>query len=212
MISKINKRPFPVIVFIAIIHALYAQPEWDSTIIEKANTARDNRNLKDDEKQVIFYTNLARANGELFATTYLKKYMDSTGMEPTSFTRSLERDLRNIRDLPMLSPEPDLYDVARKHAIESGKSGRRGHQGFKRRFKDLLSKYYAYGENCYYGPDDPLAIVIKLLIDEGIPDLGHRFNMLDPKYNSIGVSIMPHKTYGYNCVMEFGSKISTGRE
>jgi hypothetical protein len=212
MILKNNKRPILVIVLIAVIHILSAQPEWDSTIIEKANTARDNRNLKDDEKQVIFYTNLARANGKLFATTYLKEYMDSIGMKPTSFTRSLERDLRNIHDLPMLHPEPDLYDIARKHAIESGKTGRRGHQGFKRRFNDLQSTYYAYGENCYYGPDDPLAIVIKLLIDEGIADLGHRFNMLDPKYNSIGVSIMPHKTYEYNCVMEFGSKVSSDRE
>lgn len=205
--SQKIKQPFLVIVLLTIIHALSAQSEWDTRIIEKANTARENRNLKDEEKQVIFYTNLARANGKLFAATYLKRYMDSTGIKPTPFTRSLERDLKNIQNLPMLYPKPDLYEIARKHAIESGKTGRKGHQGFKKRFNDLESIYYAYGENCYYGREDPLVIVIKLLIDEGITDLGHRFNMLDPRYNFIGVSIMPHKTYGYNCVMEFGGKI-----
>ena len=212
MISKKNKRPFLVIVLITIIHVSFAQPGWDSILIEKANTARDNRNLKDDEKQVIFYTNLARANGKLFAETYLKRYMDSTGMKPTPFTRSLERDLRNIHDLPMLYPEPDLYDIARKHAIESGKTGREGHKGFKRRFNDLRSVYYEVGENCYYGQNNPLTIVIKLLIDEGIEDLGHRYIMLEPRYSSVGVSIMPHKTYGYNCVMEFGIKVSSDLE
>jgi hypothetical protein len=208
MMSQKNKQLLLVIVLLTMIHALSAQSEWDSIIVERANTARENRNLKDNEKQVIFYTNLARADGKLFAATYLKRYMDSTNLKPTPFTRSLERELRSIQNLPMLHPETDLYDIAREHAIESGKTGRKGHQGFKKRFSDLQSTYFAYGENCYYGWDNPLAIVIKLLIDEGITDLGHRFNMLDPRYNSIGVSIMPHKTYGYNCVMEFGSRIN----
>jgi len=202
------------ILFIFLFVSLFsvsAQSGWDSITVHRANTANENRNLKDDEKQVIFYTNLARANGKLFSETYLKRFMDSTGIKPTPFTESLEVDLRSIENLPMLIPEPDLYNIARQHAIESGKTGRKGHQGFKRRFNNLASTYNAYGENCYYGQDNPLDIVIKLLIDEGITDLGHRFNMLDPRYNSIGVSIMPHKTHGYNCVMEFGGKIRHGQ-
>jgi len=156
---------------------------------------------------VILYINLARADGKLFTETYLKRFMDSTGIEPDSYTKSLMQDLKNTQNLPMLHPEPDLYYIAREHAIQSGKSGRKGHQGFKKRFRDLLTIYSSYGENCYYGRDHPLSIVIKLLIDEGVKDLGHRFNMLDPGFNSIGVSIMPHKTHGYNCVIEFGRKI-----
>jgi uncharacterized protein YkwD len=46
--------------------------------------------------------------------------------------------------------------------------------------------------------------VLQLLIDEGIEDLGHRNNILNPRFNSIGVSIKPHKSYDYNCVMSFG--------
>jgi uncharacterized protein YkwD len=69
-----------------------------------------------------------------------------------------------------------------------------------------MGKYSYVGENCYYGMEDPVVIVIKLLIDEGVKDLGHRHNMLEPSFNSVGVSIKPHKQYGYNCVMDFGAK------
>jgi uncharacterized protein YkwD len=67
-----------------------------------------------------------------------------------------------------------------------------------------MKKYTEVGENIYYGPYTPLEIVIQLLIDDGIEDLGHRKNLLSPKFNSIGVAIKPHKTYEYNCVMGFG--------
>jgi hypothetical protein len=202
-----TQRHLLVIIFLATIHPLIAQPEWPQSVIKKANTAQDTRYLKDKEKEVIFYINLARADGELFTENFLKRYIDSNGIEPDSYITSLIKDLKSTHNLPMLYPEPDLYYVAREHAIQSGKSGKKGHQGFKRRFRDLGSIYSSYGENCYYGRDHPLSIVIKLLIDEGVKDLGHRFNMLDPGFDSIGVSIMPHKTYGYNCVIEFGSKI-----
>jgi uncharacterized protein YkwD len=94
--------------------------------------------------------------------------------------------------------------VAREHASWSGKKGYEGHKGFKQRFSPLMEKYNEVGENIYYGPYTPLEIVIQLLIDEGIEDLGHRKNLLSQKFNSIGVAIKPHKTYEYNCVMGFG--------
>lgn len=184
----------------------FSQPVWDSLILEKANTAKNAIYLKDEEKQVIYYTNLARADGRLFADTYLKWYLESGNIHSNSYILSLEQNLQNIKDLPMLFPDKDLYDIAREHAVKSGKSGQKGHQGFKKRFRQLDRSYMYFGENCYYGRDNPLVIVIKLLIDDEVSDLGHRQNMLEPLFNSVGVCIMPHKTYGYNCVMDFGAK------
>lgn len=192
--------------YLFIAQNLFSQPVWDSLILEQANTAQHIRYLKDKEKEVIFYTNLARADGKTFADTYLKWYMESIGMEPNSYTISLEQTLKNIRNLPMLVPDKYLYDIARDHAVKSGKSGQQGHQGFKKRFRKLDRSYIYFGENCYYGRDNSLVIVIRLLIDEEVSDLGHRQNMLEPLYNSIGISIMPHKIYGFNCVMDFGMK------
>lgn len=195
-----------LIFFLFVSQHSFSQPVWDSLVLEKANTAKDTRYLKDEEKQIIFYTNLARADGKLFSETYLKWYMESEAMWSNSFVQSLEQNLRDVRDLPMLVPDKYLYDIARDHAVKSGKSGQQGHQGFKKRFRKLDRSYVYFGENCYYGRDNPLVIVIRLLIDDEVPDLGHRKNMLEPLYNSIGISIMPHKTFSYNCVMDFGMK------
>ncbi len=177
---------------------------WDEETIKQAKTAEDADLLSEDEKKVILYANLARANGRLFASTFLDEYIRIKKLKPNSYTRSLYDDLQQIRDLPMLLPERDLYKVAREHASWSGKKGYEGHKGFKQRFTPLMEKYTEVGENIYYGPYTPLEIVIQLLIDEGIEDLGHRKNLLSPKFNSIGVAIKPHKTYEYNCVMGFG--------
>jgi hypothetical protein len=177
---------------------------WNDDIIAMAHTANDTEYLSEDEKMVILYANLARADGPLFAETFLTAYLRLKEMKPTRYTRSLFSDLKKVKGLPMMIPERDLYNAAREHAIWSGKKGYEGHKGFKNRFDPLMEKYMEVGENIYYGDYTPLEIVIQLLIDEGITDLGHRVNLLNPRFNSIGVSIRPHKDYEYNCVMGFG--------
>jgi len=177
---------------------------WDEETVKRAGTGKDAAFLNEDEKKVIQYANLARANGRLFARTFLDEYMKIKKLKQNSYTRSLYKELQQVKDLPMLLPERDLYKVARDHASWSGKKGYEGHKGFKQRFTPLMEIYTEVGENIYYGPYTPLEIVIQLLIDEGIEDLGHRKNLLSPKFNSIGVAIKPHKKYEYNCVMGFG--------
>jgi hypothetical protein len=177
---------------------------WDEETVKEARTAEDAYFLNEDEKKVIMYANLARADGSLFASTFLDEYIRIKKLKPDSYIRSLYDELEQVRDLPMLLPERDLYKVARDHASWSGKKGYEGHKGFKQRFAPMMKKYVEVGENIYYGPYTPLEIVIQLLIDEGIEDLGHRKNLLNPRFNSIGVAIKPHKRYEYNCVMGFG--------
>ena len=178
--------------------------QWEDAVLQKAFTATDANYLSEDEKKVIYYANLARADGPLFAETFLKEYMHLKDKKSSKYTKSLFADLKKVRNLPMLFPENDLYKVARDHAAWSGKKGYEGHKGFKSRFEPLLKKYMEVGENIYYGQYTPLEIVVQLLIDEGVPDLGHRQNLLNPRFNVIGVAIKPHKNYEYNCVMGFG--------
>jgi hypothetical protein len=42
-----------------------------------------------------------------------------------------------------------------------------------------------------------------LLIDEGVPSLGHRIILFKP-HTQIGVSIQPHKKYRWNAVLDLG--------
>jgi len=181
---------------------------WDSLVIQKANTAIDVDYMTSEEKMVILINNLARTDGLLFSETFLNAYLE--GEEKTKYSKSLYKDLKSVKNLPLLHPEKDMYDAALGHAVKSGKTGHLGHQGFDARFKPLMKKYNSVAENCAYGYDMAIDIAIQLLIDEDVPSLGHRVNMLNPEFDSVGVSIQPHKTYRYNCVMDFG-RIAAGR-
>ena len=204
-------RYIPILFLLSVCNIFTAKsqesmtyPGWDESLIAKANTAKDSEFMKEDEQKVLLIANLARLDGPLFAGTILKQYLILKDKKSNKYIRTLYRDLQEVKDLPLLLPEKDLYDVARDHATRSGLKGYEGHKGFKNRYTPLMPRYMEVGENIYYGEYTPEEIVLQLLIDEGIEDLGHRHNLLNPGFNSLGISIKPHKEYGYNCVMSFG--------
>lgn len=180
---------------------------WTKEELESANTAKDVDYLTDDEKQVIMLCNLARCNGPKFAKTYLDKWLE--GKTRNEYTRSLYEDLSKITKLPMLKPNEILYSTAKKHAIDMGETGQQGHDSSDgTSFGKRVMKVYGphlIGENCSYGIQDPQEMVIVLLIDDGVKNLGHRKNILNEQFNEIGVSIKPHNSiYKFNSVLDFG--------
>jgi uncharacterized protein YkwD len=198
------------VVFCSIIvqQTSTAQKTWSKELLEKANTAMDASYLTEEEKAVIFYSNLVRLKPQLFKETYLKHYLDSTHAH-SSYVKSLLKTLENTPELQELYPSKNLYAIAKEHATEFGKHGKTGHGNFTKRFdKYMRNCGCAVAENCYYGNISPLNITIELLIDEGINDLSHRKNLLNPIYQKTGVSISPHKVYKKSCVMDFSSAAS----
>jgi len=180
---------------------------WDEDLIRSLNTGSDKEYLNEEEKKVILFMNMARFDGPLFEATFLQGYMQEKQQDNNSFVRSLRRDLKHTSGLPPLIPEKDLTAVAQAHARKSGENGTTGHQDFNKRFEPMLGNPYNHvGENCSYGYEQAIDIVISLLIDEGVKSLGHRKNMLASDFNSIGVAIRPHKSYRTNCVMDFGAR------
>lgn len=204
-----------LILFLALPLTLSAQSnpwlEWEADIVRSLNSASNSEYLNEEEKKVILFMNMARYDGLLFTQTFLQIYIVENQLDKSSYIRSLQRDLNRLSSLPPLMPEGDLTSVAQGHAQKSGEKGTTGHSDFKNRFNPLMGNPYVHvGENCSYGYDKAIDIVISLLIDEGIKELGHRHNILSPDFNSIGVAIRPHKTYRVNCVMDFGSRDRTG--
>ena len=49
----------------------------------------------------------------------------------------------------------------------------------------------SWGECCYYGEEDALAIVLDLLVDCNYRGLGHRKIMLSEQFKSMGVYMLP---------------------
>ncbi len=180
---------------------------WDAALVGNLHTGRDIPWLTGEEQKVILFMNMARHDGPLFAETFVKAYVEENQIEHSSYLRSLSKDLEKVSGLGPLFPEEDLTAVAQGHALKSGETGHVGHKDIEKRFEPLKGNpYYEWGENCSYGYDEALGIVITLLIDEDIKGVGHRKNILKESYNSVGVAIRPHKSYRVNCVIDFGQK------
>ncbi|NVO01375.1 MAG: CAP domain-containing protein [Bacteroidetes bacterium] len=194
---------FSAVVYSQEIKQKYPFDKWKQSEIDAANSAKTSDYLSKDEKSVIFYSNLARINGKLFAQTYLQKFIDSTKQKKTIYVNSLFSTLKNQSALKPLVPSKEVSLIAKQYAIKMGKEGFTGHKDVTKRFAVLKTSFSSRGENCDYGYSDPLTIVMDLLIDDGVSGYGHRNNILDKEYNFIGVSIQPHKKYATCCVMDF---------
>ncbi len=87
----------------------------------------------------------------------------------------------------------------------TGHSGKDGSSPF-----DRIEKYGTFGppyglsENLYYGPsDNAISIVIAWIVDDGVPDRGHRTNIFNKDMTQFGIGFAEHKTYVYECVVDF---------
>ena len=194
-------------------HSSYIQDEenplsgWDRNILLQANSAATVSYLSDEEKKLIFYTNLCRLKPKLFCQTvladYLNKHPDPTIGQPT--IAALKRQLIGEEPGGALAPDEQLCSIARAFAKKMGQEGGTGHADFQNRMKPVMDRYNRVGENCDYGHTFAIDAFMNLLIDKSDPvNLAHRKNILDPKFTVIGVSKQPHKKFNYNFVIDFG--------
>jgi len=174
---------------------------WNDLVIETTNTAKDAAYMSEEEKNIVWLCNLARFDGKLFTKTFLKEYLERNEIKYTPYVKSLFYNLKRTKKLDLLKPDKHIFDLAKEHAVWSGKKGKTGHKKFQDRAKRSLHSKFA--ENAQYGDILAVDIVMDLLIDEGIEAVGHRKNIISPQYRYIGVSIQPHKTFNNNCVMDF---------
>jgi uncharacterized protein YkwD len=175
--------------------------EWDKPEYRVCNTAASADYLTEVEKKIIYILNLARKDPPLFNRTVVEKYpafMNDAKLASSEYYITLRAAMRHRRSLPLLQPDQRLFESARCHAISSGEIGYVGHN---RKTSECKKVKYMFAECCQYGYDDPLKIVMDLLIDEDVPSLGHRDILLSP-YTKIGVSLKPHRKYGWNAVMD----------
>lgn len=177
---------------------------WNDEKYDVANTARNAIYMSETERQVIQILNLVRMDPALFERTVVKQYPDykrNAKLKQSSYYKSLCATLTNLKALPVLLPNKFCFESARCHAETSGNKAYVGHD----RITTECKKTSFYNGECIsYGYSDALDIVMVLLIDENVPDLGHRINFLG-NFKSLGVSIQPHKSYRYNAVIDFGS-------
>lgn len=154
--------------------------------------------LSEEEKNTLFYLNMVRMYPQIFVNAYLLPFIKEEYGENTRnlYVTSLLLTLKQLKPLAPLKPNRELFELAKCHAITSGKTGYYGHN----RHKSCKKGYFA--ECCSYGEDDGLGVVCQLLIDNGVESLGHR-NICLGKYANVGISMQAHTKYGVNTVLDF---------
>lgn len=199
-----------ILIFFPYLHSFSQEKmfqKWDKAVLEKANTGKDVDKLSEEEKTVILFCNMARMEPKLFIETVLKYYTDSVGNASSASVLSLKKDLHALKKEDPFLVQEDLILLSKEHAVKMDRSGKKGHEGFSARYKVVMKKYTkGVAENCSYGQNKALNIAMQLLIDEGVTGSGHRKNILEPNFTSVGVCIYKHKTAKWQCVMGFGGE------
>ena len=196
---------FVLLFFTFLSITSYCAVTIPDSIINKCNTAKDAQILTQQEKGVILYMNIARCYPKYFYDIILVPYMDSAKTKTkTKYYKTLKPDMYKVMSLKPLTFNEKLYPISKAHAKDMGKHGMEGHASSKGiSFEERTSEFQGCGENCDYGNSKALDIVFSLILDDNVPSFGHRKNILNQNYKTVSVSIQKHKTYQWNCVIDF---------
>ncbi len=188
-------RLFFIALFSFCSQVAFAQ-EWTTQEFETANTAKDIEIFTSEEKEVVRYINLARLFPKKFAAIEITKCLADGSYSESGYVNSLMNTLKHMKPVGELYFNDNMYKLAKCFAEESGASGYTGHN------RKTCKKGYD-AECCSYGYESGRQITIQLLIDEGVPSLGHRIICLDKSMEKVGVNIQPHAKYNNCCVLDF---------
>lgn len=62
------------------------------------------------------------------------------------------------------------------------------------------------GENVEYGGENGREVVVNMIVDDGVPDRGHRKNLFDPDFGRAGVACDSHPVFRRMCVVTFAGE------
>jgi uncharacterized protein YkwD len=115
--------------------------------------------------------------------------------------------LRAQSAVPALSLSAPLSAAARDQAMDLGRTGATSHTGSDGSTVTTRVARYAtwrlsLSENIDYAPMMSGRDVIEsLIVDDGVPDRGHRRNIYEPTSRFVGIACGPHPKYTATCVI-----------
>lgn len=109
--------------------------------------------------------------------------------------------------LPALRTSPLIDQATADHAADQSRTGATGHDGSDgsgpadrmRRY----ARWRATAEVIAYGPNRAEDVVLQLIVDDGVPDRGHRRILFSPDYTRTGAACAPHPVWRTVCVVDF---------
>lgn len=116
--------------------------------------------------------------------------------------------LDNQASLSTLTVSNGLSKAASDHVNDQAQTGAVGHSGADgSHIWDRADRYGKWnievGEAIAYGRNDARSFILQLLVDDGVPDRGHRKALLDARWKKVGASVGTHPVYTSMCVLTF---------
>ena len=216
-----------IILFISLLGVSSSEnPSKEKAWPTELNTAKDAAFMNELEQNVILELNKVRSNPKRYAEEYMEdlranykgKLFYVPGQEIPIKTdegiRPLEECIKVLKKTdprPLLQPAKGLSKAAEELMDDQQKNGGIGH--ISRKGANPQKRIEKYGtwnicssEDIAYGSFDARQIVISLLIDDGVPNRGHRKNILNPCTHFAGVSKGGHPTYKVMCVIDYAGE------
>lgn len=205
---------------------------WTLRSQQHAVAAERSYTLSTVEQEVLREINLARTQPQKYAAfleavrpLYVKDSQQAPGWQTTHTqggrTTILSHEgrravdealafLRAAKPLPALTLSRGMSLGARDHVATQGPTGRTGHKGPDGSAPaERINRYGQWqermSENISYGIDNARDMIVGLLIDDGIPERGHRKNIFDTRARVLGVSCGAHATTQIMCVTTFAA-------
>ena len=115
--------------------------------------------------------------------------------------------LRQQAALSPLAASDQVAQAAQAHAQDQA-NGAMGHVGSDGSSPgDRIDRAGALntgsGENIAYGSATGQEVILDLIVDDGVPDRGHRVNIFAPNWTHTGAGCGPHEGYGLVCVINY---------
>jgi uncharacterized protein YkwD len=190
---------------------------------------RDSEPFSDRDRAVLAELNRARENPseyakhlearEQFYSGNILKVQSQTPIETKEGVAALREAISALRatdSLPELTFSRGLALAARDHVRDQGPRGAVGHEGSDLstpviRANRHSSRSANVAEVISYGPSQPADVITDLLIDDGVPDRGHRTILLERSFRFAGVSCGPHAKFHTMCVIELSPNYSDAK-
>jgi uncharacterized protein YkwD len=181
----------------------------ETDVLRETNRARQDPRAYADllERQLAYYDGL------------LLKVPGQNPIRTEEGARAVREAIRVLRGLTPIAPlgyAPGLSLAARDHVRDQGRRGATGHKGTDgSSMSDRVSRHgrwdVSLSENIAYGPATGRDVVVGLIVDDGVPDRGHRLTIFDATLRLAGVACGEHRTYRVMCVVNYAARFEDRR-
>ncbi|QEM69230.1 CAP domain-containing protein [Geobacter sp. FeAm09] len=157
------------------------------------------------------YAGFLREFRNRFKGEYYLLSGSDTRIQAYEGVRAVDEAIRYLVRQPPLPPltwSDGLVAAAAELAEEQGRSDATGHAGLgSYGMRQRIDRHGIWdrqiAENIGYGPTAARDMVMQLIIDDGVPDRGHRTNTFSTVFRTAGVACGPHQIFGSMCVIDF---------